>query len=275
MTLHDESNLRLLERELSALAEPQEEDQRIRDALRAQLAIRLQPRPRRRLSLRVALGSSAIAAAAATIALTMLVGTSGSGGPAIANATIIRHTIEAVTPPANAILHVEVVGVQNGVPVSAESWQQTSSPYASRGIKGQLGHQGEFADNGRTSFQYDPRTNTIYEQPDSSRPTFADPISQVRQELARGQALVAGTVLVGGSPLYKIDLPHGLVGYFNTSDYRPRYLDDPQRDGSVVRLRVAVYEYLPMTPSNRALLSMTAQHPSARVEPSRSRTLTK
>jgi hypothetical protein len=47
-------------------------------------------------------------------------------------------------------------------------------------------------------------------------------------------------------------------------DYRPRYLDDPQRDGTVVRLRVAVYEYLPMTPSNRALLSVTAQHPNAR-----------
>ena len=48
------------------------------------------------------------------------------------------------------------------------------------------------------------------------------------------------------------------MGYFDTSDYRPRYMDDPQRDGSVVRLRVVAYEYLPMTASTRALLSVTA-----------------
>lgn len=59
--------------------------------------------------------------------------------------------------------------------------------------------------------------------------------------------------------------PGGLAGYFDTGDYRPRYLDDPQRNGSVVRLRVAAYEYLAMTPANRALLSITAQHPRAQI----------
>lgn len=43
------------------------------------------------------------------------------------------------------------------------------------------------------------------------------------------------------------------------------YLDNPQRDGSVVRTRVATYEELPMTPDNAKLLSTTAQHPAARV----------
>ena len=66
--------------------------------------------------------------------------------------------------------------------------------------------------------------------------------------------------------LYKIDLPNGLVGYFNESNYRPRYLDDPQQNGSMVRLTVAAYEYLPMTQSNRKLLSVTAQHPNARID---------
>jgi xanthine dehydrogenase iron-sulfur cluster and FAD-binding subunit A len=33
----------------------------------------------------------------------------------------------------------------------------------------------------------------------------------------------------------------------------------------VVRLRVAAYEYLPMTATNRALLSVTAAHPGARI----------
>jgi hypothetical protein len=139
------------------------------------------------------------------------------------------------------------------------------SAYASRVIKGPVGREGEAGDNGTTSFNYDPGTNTIIEQPDSSPSTPIDPVSEVRQELASGQAQVAGTVVIGGSSLYKIDLPNGLVGYFDTNDYRPRYMDDPQRNGSVVRVRVATYEYLPMTASNRALLSVTAQHPTARI----------
>jgi hypothetical protein len=265
MTLHDDSDLQLLERDLRLLAAPRDEDERIRLALREQLDLPRPRRPRRRMKLRVALALPAVAAAAAAIASVALVGTTGSTGPAIADAAIVHHALRAVTPPANEILHVKVVGVQNGVAIAAESWQETSPPYASRGVKGDVRHQGEFGDNGTTSFEYDPGTNTIYEQPDSSAPTFADPISQIRQELADGQAQPAGTVVIDGSALYKIDLPHGLVGYFDVRNYRPRYLDDPQRDGSVVRLRVVADDYLPMTASNRALLSVTAQHPSARI----------
>jgi hypothetical protein len=89
----------------------------------------------------------------------------------------------------------------------------------------------------------------------------------VRQELASGRAQFRGTVTIDGSALYRIDLPHGLVGYFEQGSYKPRYLDDPQRDGSVVRLRVVAYEYLPMTAANRELLSVTAQHPTAPIAP--------
>jgi hypothetical protein len=46
------------------------------------------------------------------------------------------------------------------------------------------------------------------------------------------------------------------------------YLDNPQRDGSSVRTRVVTYEELPMTPENAKLLSITAQHPGARVDSS-------
>jgi hypothetical protein len=264
MTMHDKSDLQLLERDLKRLSEPRGDDEQLRLAIRTQLAVSHAPRPRRRLSIRITLGAAAGAAAAA-IAVVALIGTAGSGGPAVADAAVIHHALTAVTWPANAILHEEVVGVQNGMQVEAQWWQETSAPYASRGMKGAAGHQGEFADNGTTSFQYDPGTNTITEQPDSSPPTFTDPISQVRQELASGQAQVAGTVVINGASLYKIDLPHGLVGYFDTNDYQPRYIDDPQRDGSVVRLQVVAYGYLPMTGSNRAQLSLTAQHPTARI----------
>jgi hypothetical protein len=45
----------------------------------------------------------------------------------------------------------------------------------------------------------------------------------------------------------------------------PTYLDNPQRDGSVVRTRVVTYEELPTTSDNAKFLSITAQHPDARV----------
>jgi hypothetical protein len=273
MTMHDDSDLQLLERDLRRLAEPRDEDDRVQLALRRQLAAQLRPRPRRqpprrrRLPMRIAAGATAVTAAAAAIALVTVFGTTGSGGPSVADAAIIHHALRAVTPPAGQILHTKVVGARNGVTVAAEVWRQTAPPYASRGIKGPLGHQGEFSSNGTTWFEYDPTTNTIYEHPDSSSPPAStDPVAQVRQELASGQAQVNGTVVIEGASLYKIDLPYGLIGYFDTRNYAPRYLDDPQRDGTVVRLRVAAYEYLPMTSSNRDLLSVTAQHPSARID---------
>jgi hypothetical protein len=285
MTLHDDSDLELLERELTALAEPRDEDERLHDVVRAQLAAGLgagphprphprrpHPRPlsraraRRRRPMRVALGMTAVTAAAAAIALVALGGTAGSGGPATADAAIVHHTLAAVTPPANEILHEKVVGVQNGVQVEAEWWQETSPPYANRVIKGAAGHEGEVSDTGTTTFEYGPGNNTITERRDTSPPTPIDPVTQIRQELASGQAQVAGTLVIGGSSLYKIDLAGGLIAYVDPSTYRPLYLDDPQRDGSVVRLRVAALDYLPMTPSNRALLSVTAEHPTVHVD---------
>jgi hypothetical protein len=265
MTMHDDSQLELLERDLHRLAEPREEDERVRLAVRRQLAGRVAARPRRRPSVRIALGTAAVAAAAAAIAVVTGIGTTGSGGPAVADAAVIHHALTAVTGPPNMIVHEKLIGVQNGVTVEAEWWQESSPPYASRLIKGPVGHEGEVSDNGTTSLEYNPGTNTITAQPDSSALTPIDPASQVRQELASGQAHVAGTVVMGGSSLYKIDLPDGLVGYFDTTNYTPRYMDDPQRDGSVVRLRVAAYEYLPMTASSRTLLTVTAQHPTARI----------
>ncbi len=255
-----------LERDLTTLAEPQQADERLRLAIRAQLSEQLQARPRRRLRTRLTFGAAAVAAAAIAVAIVALIGTGGSGGLAPADAAIIHHAIRAITSPANSIVHVKETGVQNGTPVAAEWWQQTSPPYANRVTKGPVGQQGEAADNGTTSFQYDAGANTIYARPDSSPPTLIDPISIVAEELAHGSAQVAGTVTIDGASLYKIDLPNGVVGYFDRTDYRPMYLDNPQRDGSVVRVRVVTYEQLPMTPENEKLLSITAQHPTARVE---------
>ena len=121
------------------------------------------------------------------------------------------------------------------------------------------------AADGTTYSQYDAGTNTIYQQSDSKSPTLVDPIETVRAALANGTAQVAGTVTIDGRSLYRIELPNGVVGYFDQTDYRPVYLDNPQRGGSVVRTRVITYAELPITPQNEKLLSIAAQHPGVRL----------
>jgi hypothetical protein len=270
-----------LERDLKTLAEPQETDERLRLAIRAQLADRRQVHPRRRFRTRLALAGAAVSAAAVAVTIVTLIGTGGSGGLASADAAIIHHAIGAITSPANVIVHVKETGTQDGTSVGAEWWQQTSPPYAIRLIKGPAdgqseganpvvkspaGHASEAADDGTTSSWYDASTNTIYQRPDSSSPSLIDPLSTVREQLTSGSARVAGTVTIDALSLYKIELPNGVVGYFDRTDYRPVYVDNPQRDGSVVRTRVVTYEELPMTPENEQLLSITAQHPRASVD---------
>jgi hypothetical protein len=265
-----------LERDLKTLAEPQADDERLRLAIRATLGEQLQGRPRIRRRTPLVLGSAAVTAAALAAAAVALIGT--SGGPSSANAAILAHVVRAISPPANIIVHVKEAGVQgDGTQVAAEWWQETNPPYAIRLIKGTAGqqvdtkgnaggHQVESAANGTTFSQYDAGTNTIYQRPDSTSPTLIDPIETVRAGLTHGTAQVAGTVTIDGQSLYKIELPDGVVGYFDRTDYRPVYLDNPQRDGSVVRTRVITYEELSINPENEMLLSITAQHPRASVD---------
>lgn len=254
-----------LERDLELLAEPREADERLRLAIRARLGEQTLVRPRRRLKPRLGFGWAAVAAAATTAAIVAIGWPGGSAAPSPADAAIIHHALHAITSPANTIVHVKETGVQDGTPVAAEWWQQTSPPHTLRLIKGPVGQQVEAADDATTSFQYDPATNTVVETPTSTAPALVDPIAGVRAQLAHGDAQVAGTVTIDGTAMYKIELPTGVVAYFDTTDYRPMYLDNPQRDGGVVRTRVVSFQELPMTPDNAKLLSITAQHPDARV----------
>ncbi len=266
-----------LERDLKTLAEPQADDERLRLAIRATLGEQLQERPKIRRRARLLLGSAAITAATLAAAAVALIGTGGSG-PASANAAILAHVVRAISPPANIIVHVKQAGLQHdGTQVAAEWWQETNPPYAIRLIKGAAGQQVdakgnaggqqvESAADGTTFSQYDAGTNTIYQRPDSTSPTLIDPIETVRAGLTHGKAQVAGTVTIDGQSLYKIELPNGVVAYFDRTDYRPVYLDNPQRDGSVVRTRVITYEELSITPENEVLLNITAQHPRASIK---------
>jgi hypothetical protein len=261
----DDSGTELLERDLRALAARQPGDEQLRLMLREQLTPPLRPAPRRRPpSLRLALPVAAALAAAAVAAIVFL-GADGAG-PTAASAAILHHTLAAVTPPAGKILHVKTTDVENGVQFVGEWWQETSPPYASRGTKGMAGHLAEFGDDGSTSYTYDPSTNTVYERPDSAPPTSDDPVTLIRDELANGQAHLTGTAVIDGEALYAITLSSGVVAYVDKSTYVPRYLDDPQRDGTTVRLDVVTYEYLPASTENARLLSLTAQHPGAHLD---------
>jgi hypothetical protein len=186
----------------------------------------------------------------------------------VADAAIIRHALRAITSPANAVVHVKEVGAQDGTPVAVEWWQQTSPPHALRMIKGPVGQGTEAANDGTTSYVYDAAANTVDKTAGTSAPTLVDPIAGVRRQLANGGARVAGTATINGTTLYKLELSTGVIAYFSTGDYRPMYLDNPQRGGSVVRTRVVAYDELPMTPDSAKLLSITAQHPDARVRSS-------
>jgi hypothetical protein len=253
-----------LERELMTLAEPRAEDERLRLEIRTSLSEQLRAKPARRRRARMVLGSAALTAAPIAAAIVALIGTSR---PSSADAAILAHVSQALSPPPNLIVHVKETGVQpDGTPVGGEWWQETNPPYALRLIKGSAAKQGEAAANGTTSFQYDAGANAIYRHPDANSPKLIDPIETVRAALTNGTASVAGTVTIDGRSLDKIELPNGVVGYFDRTDYRPVYLDNPQRDGSVVRTRVITYEELSLTPENEKLLSITAQHPDASLE---------
>jgi hypothetical protein len=257
-----------LERDLKTLAEPKAEDEHLRLTLRATLGDQLRKQPHIRRRRRLGVGSAALAAATAVAAIVALIGTGGSGGPTSADAAIIAHVARAMSPPANLIVHVSETGVQpDGTRVAAEWWQETNPPYAMRLIKAAAGSEHEGATNGTTTCSlYDPGTNTIHQHTNCALSKLIDPVETARADLANGTAKVAGTVTIDGQSLYKIALGNGVTGYFDQTTYRPAYLDNPQGDGSVVRTHVLTYEELPLTAANQNLLSLTAQHPNARVE---------
>jgi hypothetical protein len=222
---------------------------------------------RRRPLLAASLAAPAIAAAAAAL---LVAAPFGGDGPSTADAAIIRHADAALSPPPNEILHTKEVG--DGF--MAEWWQLTSAPYTFLGEKGPVGVANpEAAGNATTASYYDPATNTIHAMRGGGTTSFGDPVAQVHQMLDEGRARVLGSARVDGVDTYKIQFAEkdngftsqSLIAYVDQRTYRPVLLSDPQRDGTVVDLRVVTLEYLPATPANLQSLSLTARHPGAQV----------
>jgi hypothetical protein len=258
-------DLELLGKLRSAVQPPAAD--RISRARRSLIAEFGSPPPRRRSWVPAVLAISAPAFGATAVAL-VLTGVFSSGGPGVADAAIIRHADAALTAPPNEILYTDVAGGGFG----AQTWQLTSPPYSSLGFKGPLGRSApEDAESGTTSSYWDPATNTIHEQPAGPPAAFDDPLAEARVALHRGDARVLGTATVDGVQTYAIQFASkegynsAVTAYVDQRTYRPVLLRDPQRDGSVVMLKVLAFRFLPANAANMRLLSLTARHPTARV----------
>jgi hypothetical protein len=193
----------------------------------------------------------------------------GGGGAGTADAAIIRHAEAALALPPDRILHVKL----EGGGFVAETWQLTSPPYSLLADKGPVGAAPmQEALTGTTAESYDPATDTIRETPITKRAAPSDPLASVRVALAQGRARVLGSAVTDGTPTYEIQFAdkggfdsQSLIAYVDRASYRPVVLSDPQRSGSVVRLRVVAFRYLPVTRENLRALSLTARYPTARV----------
>jgi hypothetical protein len=265
MIRDDNPPLGRVEHDLAELARPSPRDDAFRVALRGELAERIGPRrpspaPRRRLGRRPALVASALAAAAIAATL-LLVGTRGAGGPEPASAGVIQLAQRALTPPANSILHVKLVSVDDGL--TSESWQLTRPPYSAR-WSGDLGGGPEVANDGKTEFVFDEDANAIYTRRTTEPLRLSGPVAEVRSLLDSGRARLTGKTTIDGSPVHRISLQYGQVAYVDTATYRPLFIDSRDHGGPV-RLRVVELEYLPQTEKTTRLLSLPAQHPRARV----------
>ncbi len=226
----------------------------------------------RRPVLLLRLGLPAVALAVAAPAAIVIVGGGVSGsGSSTADAAMIRHAGAALAAPPNEIFHSKLLG--DGF--VAESWQLTGAPYSYLQGKGPVGAVPYASDDGTTAMYYDPATNTIHHgaSTKSTQPTAPEnPLTEIRQELRDARARVLTTATIDGTATYEIQLAdkggfdaQGLIVYVDHNSYRPIEIADPQRSGTTVHLEVVAFEYLPATPGNMNLLSLTARYPTAHV----------
>jgi hypothetical protein len=214
------------------------------------------------------LGLAVAAAAAAAIALVALVGSTGSGGPAVADAAIIRHVRAELTAPAGSILHeAATVTPSGGSPMLFELWAQTGGTGVYRVIK----YGQEVSQSATQNEIYDPSTRTVTVSPlPPASHAFevahsVDLASELKEMVNSGQATAAATTF-DGIPAYGIpvnvsgDRLSNATAYVAQSDYRPLEINSSK--GKAV---FSTYEYLPATPANDALLAITTAHPGATV----------
>jgi hypothetical protein len=102
--------------------------------------------------------------------------------------------------------------------------------------------------------------------PDSPDPSSPDFAQQIRALLQSGGAHVVGHATVDGRDTLEISSTDGHTTYYvDPNTYAPVELNTTGTDGGT-SLVFNTYEFLPDNAANEALLSLTAQHPSATVD---------
>ena len=239
---------------------------------------------RRRRPRRVSSRIAVVATAAAAIALGVLSvlpddgplgALPGNGSSAIALAA------EALTGAEGEILHTVALATlerpDGTVETSrTETWQRNSAPYDERSVETWEGTDfgREIGSIGGRPYAYDSRTNTIYTTapgavlPDP-RPGDAS-LQGLRDRmlvlLDSGEAREEGRITVDGREAIRI-VAGGSMLLVDAESYDPIEWSGKADDGTLVTTRLDTYEWLPPTDANLALLSVTAQHPDARLEP--------
>jgi hypothetical protein len=226
-------------------------------------------RPRWRLQLGAA-GATGVAAAALGLLLTG----GGAAAPPAAEASILHHVARALKAQSGTVLRESALVTPAGERARRfELWAQIGGSGAYRVIKD--GHEGSF--DGSHFSNYIAATNTITTSPVEAQQAGrshapADYAAALRALVASGQAKVAGTATVDGVAAYRLivggeygGLVPGSSAYVAQGSYRPLEIDYDYHGGETVTF--TAYEYLPATSANLSLLSVTAQHPAARVVP--------
>ena len=246
---------------------------RLGDALRASTTVDLArsggPAGLKRRALALGVPTVAAAATAATVLLT-----AGGGGPAplagpaLASAAIIRHVRAELTAPPGSILHeAATVTLPDGSSTQFELWAQTGDTGVYRVKK----FGGEGSQSATQNENYDPSTNTVTVSPlppavhayEVAR--SGDLAVELKQMVDSGQATATKTTFDGIAAYeLRVNASYGNVpsgtAYVAQSDYRPLEIDSSKGKGVF-----SVYEYLPATPANDALLAVTTAHPGATV----------
>ena len=238
-----------------------------------------------RSSRRTRLAGGVVAVAVVAVAVFAGIAAFGgldAGGPkGVAPANALDKAAAALETPAGVIVHVHMVGEQTTEPNDAteagsvtwsdESWQLTSAPNTRRQIeKGPGAPRAETGVVDGRNALYDASTDTIYAGGDpydsKGMAGEADGFRQKALEVLKsGGARVAGHVTVDGRDALRIVVSADEEYLVDAQTYDPvEWITRGTSETST--LRFVAYEKLPLTPGNKDLVDLMAQHPGATVD---------
>jgi hypothetical protein len=264
-------------------------------------AVRRDLARRSRLRMRAVRGALVLAAAASVVVAATGSGLFGSHGPSIVDRAAAALAVEEGGILHVSIVGRQRNGDGTESTWRDESWQSTSKPYGRRQLEQVAGDPAtETSSAGASEALYDAARSTVYVRAEPSELPVAgkllrwknadgkvhrvvvsggrpappkredDPIEEpfrreVLELLRAGDARELGQVTLSDREAIRIVGNNGKATYFvDPKTYDPIEFRTAG-DGGSTSLRFVVYETLPLTRTTRALLSVQAQHPTAKV----------